>query len=85
MHVSYADMRLGEKRFRAGDFLDFRWLGYFPSWALFSHPVPLGIGYFLYGFVDVFSHRVWDTGALVFIVSLIPFITRHTGVHTGRV
>jgi len=23
----YADMQLGEKRFRAGGFLDFRWLG----------------------------------------------------------
>jgi len=25
---------------------------------LFLHPMPLGIGYFLYGFVDVFRHRV---------------------------
>jgi len=53
----YADMRLGAKWFRAGGFLDFRRLGIFPQ-LLFSHPMPLGIGSFFYGFVDVFSHRV---------------------------
>jgi len=55
----YADMRLGEKRFRAGSFLFFRRLGIFPQVVVFtSSAVRHIIGYFLYGFVDVFSHRV---------------------------
>ena len=58
IHVSYADMRLEEERFRVDGFLDFRRLGVFLYRLLFSHPMPLGIGYFLSGFVDVFSHRV---------------------------
>ena len=30
----------------------------FSCGLLFPHPMPLGIGYFLYGFVDVFGRRV---------------------------
>jgi len=33
----YADMRLGEKRFKAGGFLDFRRLGIFPWVVLTSY------------------------------------------------
>ena len=78
-------MRLGENRFRAGGFLDFRRLGIFLYGLSFSHPMPLGIGYFLYRFGDVFSHRVWDTGYLIYcFFHMIPFVTRHMGVHAGR-
>ena len=53
----YVDMWLEEIRFRADGIVAFRWLD-IPHGVLFSHPMPSGIGYFLYGFVDVFSHRV---------------------------
>jgi len=36
MHVSYADMRLGEIRFRAGGVLDFRRSGIFPWVAVLT-------------------------------------------------
>jgi len=53
----YADMRPGEIRFGAcGSLISGG--SAFSHGLLFSHPVPLSIGYFFYGFVDVSSHRV---------------------------
>lgn len=37
-------------------FFDFWRVGILP-WVVVSHPMPLCIGYFLHGFVDVSSHR----------------------------
>jgi len=50
MHVSYADMRLGEKWFRAGDFLDFRRLGNLP-WVVVLTSYACGIGYSFHGMI----------------------------------
>jgi len=43
--------------------------------------MPLGIGYFFHGLVDVFSHSMRHR-VFGFIVSFIPFVTRHMGVST---
>jgi len=49
----------GEIRLRACGFIDFRRLGILP-WVvvLTSYAARHIIGYFVHGFVDVFSHRV---------------------------
>jgi len=36
MHVLYADMRLGQRRFSAGSFLFFRRLGIYPQVVVFT-------------------------------------------------
>ena len=46
----YVYMRLGEKRFKAGAFLDFRALGIFPQAVLISPP---SIGYLFHWFVEL--------------------------------
>lgn len=48
---------------------------------MFSHPMLLGIGHFLYGFVDVLAVG-YEVSGIWFIVSFILFVTRHMGEGT---
>jgi len=42
--------------------------------GLFSHPIPLGIGYLFPGIVDAIGYEVSG----IWFVSFIPYVTRHT-------
>jgi len=56
------------------------------SGLLFSHPMPLRIGYWFHSFVDAFYHRVLSIGYLVpwFLSYLMPLGIRELAHGWGR-